>query len=563
MFFNICLTVSLILFAGGLIYRLVAWHRYRIGGQGPALTSGQRLSASVNGVFKAIFSAKLGKILGIFILDGLLQRRILRKDFLRWLAHMLIYGGFMLLLLFHALDKFVTANLFSYEAATAAPWLFLRNLFGALVLVGVVLAIIRRLTSRRVKQTTNAMDVYAIVLMLVIMVSGFVLEGMKIVSEVKFEEMVMGDEEGNYAYADYLDGEVLEGVKYIWAQEYGVVFAEPPEKQDEDVMEEARGEHETACLGCHANPRTAFLSWAVSRAFKPVAVGISQSRSFDISWYIHWLACFIGLAYLPFSKMFHIFTGPLSLMANAVMDKDKSDPANWATKQVMELSACTHCAACSTHCSVGVHFNLNPNKAILPSEKLAALSKLVAGAGLHTSEMAALAQGQETCTSCYRCTTVCPVGINLQEMWFSLKEELANRNQPGPFQALRAETHQAAQASRSAEVVSPKVIQITAGLGLAGKSESFSECYSCQTCTNVCPVVAEYDEPKEKLDLLPHQIMYSLGLGLKEEALGAAMVWSCLTCYQCQEACPQGVRVADVLYELRNLSAGQSRTGRA
>ena len=556
MFFNICLTVSLIIFLGGLIYRLVAWHRYRIGGEGPALAPGQRLSASINGVARAVFSARIGRLLGSFLLDGILQRRILKKDFLRWLAHILIYGGFMLLLLFHALDKYITANLFPYEAATAAPWLFLRNLFGVLVLVGVVLAIIRRLTARKVKLTTNAMDVYAIILMLVIMLSGFVLEGMKIVSEAKFDEMVEN-------FSGHEGDDDLNGLKEIWAQEYGVVFAEKWDEVDEEAKELARENHESSCLACHANPRTAFLSWSLSRIFKPLAVGISQSRAFDVLWYIHWLACFIGLAYLPFSKMLHIITGPLSLMANAVMDKDKSDPANWATKQVMELSACTHCAACSTHCSVGVHFSLNPNRAILPSEKLAALNKLVTGAGLHTSEMTALAEGQETCTACFRCTTVCPVGINLQEMWFSLKEELAKRHQPGVFASLREETHRSAQASRSAEVVSPAVIQLSAGLGLAGRSESFSECYSCQTCTNVCPVVAQYEEPKEKLDLLPHQIMYSLGLGLKEEALGAAMVWNCLTCYHCQEACPQGVRVADVLYELRNLSAGQSRTGRA
>ncbi len=30
------------------------------------------------------------------------------------------------------------------------------------------------------------------------------------------------------------------------------------------------------------------------------------------------------------------------------------------------------------------------------------------------------------------------------------------------------------------------------------------------------------------------------------------MLWDCVTCYQCQEHCPQGVKVTDVLYELKN-----------
>ncbi len=556
MFFNACLTVSLIIFAGGLIYRIVAWHRFRIGETGPALAPGQRLSSSLNGLVRTVFSAKIGRLIGSFLLDGILQRRILKKDFLRWLAHLLIYGGFTLLLLFHALDKFVTANLFAYEAATAAPWLFLRNLFGVLVLVGVLLAVIRRCTSPTVKLTTNAMDVYAIILMIVIMVSGFVLEGMKIVSESKFDEMVEN-------YSGHEDDPDLNGLRAIWAKDYGVVFAEKWDEVSEEARELALDNHQTNCMPCHAKPQTAFLSYAVSRAFKSAAVGISQARSFDIAWYIHWLACFIGLAYLPFSKMFHLITGPLSLMANAVMDKKSSDPANWNTKQIMELDACTHCAACSTHCSVGVHFKTNPNRTILPSEKLAALHKMVVGSRLHTSELKALEEGQSTCTACFRCTTVCPVGINLQEMWFSLKEELAKRSLPGTFVTLREEARRAAEPSRAAETVTPSAGGLTTGLGLAARTESFSECYSCQTCTNVCPVVAQFDEPKEKLDLLPHQIMYSLSLGLNQEALGASMVWNCLTCYHCQEACPQGVRVADVLYELRNLSAGQGRTGRA
>ena len=92
-----------------------------------------------------------------------------------------------------------------------------------------------------------------------------------------------------------------------------------------------------------------------------------------------------------------------------------------------------------------------------------------------------------------------------------------------------------------------------------GWSGTFSACFECQTCTNVCPVVSNYPNPKEKLNLLPHQIMHSLGLGLRDQALGAGMVWDCLTCYLCQEACPQGVRVTDIFWELKNRAAGAAR----
>lgn len=93
-----------------------------------------------------------------------------------------------------------------------------------------------------------------------------------------------------------------------------------------------------------------------------------------------------------------------------------------------------------------------------------------------------------------------------------------------------------------------------AELNLSTQSKTFSACFGCQTCTAVCPVVTHYENPQEVLGLLPHQIMHATGLGLRELAFGSNMLWDCLTCYRCQEACPRGVSVTDVLYELKHLA---------
>jgi heterodisulfide reductase subunit C len=58
----------------------------------------------------------------------------------------------------------------------------------------------------------------------------------------------------------------------------------------------------------------------------------------------------------------------------------------------------------------------------------------------------------------------------------------------------------------------------------------------------------------ETLGLLPHQIIHSVALGLKGLAVGSRMLWDCLTCYKCEENCPQGVRIVEVLYRLKNLA---------
>jgi heterodisulfide reductase subunit C len=92
------------------------------------------------------------------------------------------------------------------------------------------------------------------------------------------------------------------------------------------------------------------------------------------------------------------------------------------------------------------------------------------------------------------------------------------------------------------------------GLILSAQAGTFSACFGCETCTTVCPVVGNYDNPKEALGLLPHQIMHACGLGVRDLAFGSNMLWDCITCYQCQEQCPQGVCITDVLYELKNLA---------
>jgi heterodisulfide reductase subunit C len=56
------------------------------------------------------------------------------------------------------------------------------------------------------------------------------------------------------------------------------------------------------------------------------------------------------------------------------------------------------------------------------------------------------------------------------------------------------------------------------------------------------------------VDLTPQKVMNLLRLGLRDLTLGSRMVWDCASCYQCQEHCPEGVRVADIMCELRALA---------
>ncbi len=117
-------------------------------------------------------------------------------------------------------------------------------------------------------------------------------------------------------------------------------------------------------------------------------------------------------------------------MAGAVMDKEKSHPANIATRQAMELDACTHCGTCSLRLlgCLPAFDRLN-NANILPSEKLIFL-KAYGRKTLDEKGLRAIQEGIYLCTNCDRCTVVCPAGINLRELWFNVREDLVQKGVP-------------------------------------------------------------------------------------------------------------------------------------
>ncbi len=551
MFFTITLYISLAIFLVGTIYQVRGWFHTQIGPDARKLVPGERMAAALRGMVSVLFGRRLFSLLRALVFDVLLQTRTLRRDFLRWLSHMLIFYGFMLLLLMHALDQTVTAALFPGYEATLNPFFFLRNLFGAMVLLGVALAAFRRILRRRPSLFTDAADRIALMALAVIIVSGFLLEGVKIISAPVFSEMV--DE-----YAPMAEEEEVTALQTCWARDFGVLFPGPAAAGDPATLEHGREIHEDSCASCHDRPTAAFLSYSLSRAMAPAARFLNRARADRWLLPLHFLSCFIALAMLPFTKFFHILATPAGLLANAALNLKKVLPGNLATRRALALDACTHCGDCTKHCSVAPVFRRIPNPDILPSEKLISIRERSKGNKQDFASLQSLAEGSLLCTRCNRCTTICPSGISLQDLWIASSADLAEEGFPEPHIWVR-ERNTAEWAERiryhadAFPVHRIKGQQKQRHRELSDRSETFEACIQCQTCTNVCPVVACAPDPKKDLGVTPQQIMNLLRIGLKELTLGSPMVWDCVTCYLCQENCPEGIRVTDILYELRNL----------
>jgi heterodisulfide reductase subunit C len=78
--------------------------------------------------------------------------------------------------------------------------------------------------------------------------------------------------------------------------------------------------------------------------------------------------------------------------------------------------------------------------------------------------------------------------------------------------------------------------------------DELTACFACSTCTAACPIANQWD-------LKPHQLIRMIILGMRERVLSSKEIWECLTCFQCQERCPQKVRVTDIFFDCKNLAA--------
>jgi heterodisulfide reductase subunit C len=74
--------------------------------------------------------------------------------------------------------------------------------------------------------------------------------------------------------------------------------------------------------------------------------------------------------------------------------------------------------------------------------------------------------------------------------------------------------------------------------------EQLEWCIQCGTCSGVCPLSIY-------MDLTPRQVMALTRADFKREVLRSHTIWLCASCYACTVECPQGIRITDIMYELK------------
>lgn len=86
----------------------------------------------------------------------------------------------------------------------------------------------------------------------------------------------------------------------------------------------------------------------------------------------------------------------------------------------------------------------------------------------------------------------------------------------------------------------------------AAGGEGAKMCFQCGTCTASCPSGKNTAYRTRKL-------MRMAQLGLKDMIIDNDDLWQCTTCYTCEERCPRGVPIVDVVIALRNIAVANGK----
>jgi heterodisulfide reductase subunit C len=79
-------------------------------------------------------------------------------------------------------------------------------------------------------------------------------------------------------------------------------------------------------------------------------------------------------------------------------------------------------------------------------------------------------------------------------------------------------------------------------------AETLSLCFQCGTCTGACP--SGRRTPYRVRTVIRRALM-----GFKDDLISDDSLWMCSTCYECQERCPRGIKIVDIVKIARNYAA--------
>jgi len=180
--------------------------------------------------------------------------------------------------------------------------------------------------------------------------------------------------------------------------------------------------------GGHQPARWSFIGSALSGLVQAHAVSAAQVK---VAWWVHILLVYGFIAYVPYSKYFHMFAGPVNVLFNSprsgrrlkpldienseVFGLEKAPDLTW--KDSLDAFACMECGRCQDACPAFASDKPLSPKMIMFNLERHLLAQDKAVIGRKRDDLASLCPDVHSpdevwsCTTCGACQHVCPVEI--------------------------------------------------------------------------------------------------------------------------------------------------------
>jgi len=345
---------------------------------------------------------RIWEFIKIGLLDGVFHRRFLREPY-PGIMHFLIFVGCILLFLGAGLDFL---NHYVFEPFHAAfmegeVYILLNGLWdfgGAIVIIGLVMAFIRRYIQRPKRLNTIADDGVALLLIFIVVVTGFFLEGFRMIAAVPA-------------------GIGLTQPEYYAHPEWG---------------------------------QASFVGYWIAGLFAGLPEA-SRLLWYQVLWYGHVIITVGAVFYIivAWDKLVHILVSPANVLfktsrpkgALSLVDLENAETygigkiEDFTWKQLFDLDACTNCGRCQDRCPAYLTDKpLSPRQLVQDLKThwldrapvlLAAKKAKVKAGGSGDAAVAPEAAASEkamvgeiitedviwSCTTCRACQDICPVFI--------------------------------------------------------------------------------------------------------------------------------------------------------
>ena len=317
--------------------------------------------------------------------DGIIHRRFVR-DLYPGLLHFVIFVGAIIFLLAALLD-FLSHYFFHFmHGATYLGISLAVDVFGILLLLAVIVVAYRRYIQRPDRLDNKPENAIALSLIAVIVITGFIIEGLRIAyftaNPIAFQEVFPGAGLYNPAWAAFSPG-----------------------------------------------------GWLTAQFFSGLSAG-ALLVTHAVLWWLHLVIVVGAIIYvaLTFSSLSHIVVAPLNVLFRSMRPKGALVPIDleeaetfgvskineFTWKQLLDLDSCTRCGRCQDNCPAYLTGKaLNPKELIqkLKTHWLEVGPSLLAkgknGEEPQISLIGDVITPEEIwdCTTCRACQEVCPVFI--------------------------------------------------------------------------------------------------------------------------------------------------------